>query len=313
MSSSRNEPILLPVIMGPTASGKSTLALELAQRLSGEIISADSMQIYRGLNIGTAKPSQEERRRVPHHLVDHIDFTEKYDVFRFAADAERLVGEIRGRRHLPVIAGGTGLYLRAFLYGLDTLPASPELRRELDEAYDNDVRFPELQSLMEREDPADFARFGKHRRKLIRAREVFLLSGSPMALLQERWKKSPPRADARSFVLVWDNAALRERIAARCAQMLDSGWIEEAEHFLKQGLRDSPTAWQVLGYREIAACLAGKLKRAELQEKITTATWQFARRQNTWFRTQHPEAERMPMPDPDIVRKIEAKIAGRDV
>lgn len=313
MSSSRNEPLLLPVIMGPTASGKSALALELAQRLSGEIISADSMQIYRGLDIGTAKPSQEERRLVPHHLVDYIEFTEKYDVFRFTADAERLAGDIRGRNRLPVIAGGTGLYLRAFLYGLDPLPASPELRRELDKAYDNDVRFPELQSLMEREDPADFARVGKHRRKLIRAREVFLLSGSPMTVLQERWKKSPPRADARSFVLVWDNAALRARIAARCAQMLDSGWIEEAEHFLKQGLHDSPTAWQVLGYREIAACLAGKLKRGELQEKITTATWQFARRQNTWFRTQHPEAGRMQMPDPEIARKIEAEISGGNV
>ncbi len=298
--------------MGPTASGKSALALELAERFSGEIISADSMQIYRGLNVGTAKPSEEERRRVPHHLIDLIDFTEKYDVYRFSADAERLAGEIRGRGRLPIVAGGTGLYLRAFLYGLDTLPASEPLRRELDASYDNDTRFPELQALMQREDPADLAKFGAHRRKLIRAREVFLLSGSPMSRLQERWKKSPPRPDARSFVLVWDNAALRERIAARCAKMLASGWIEEAEHFLKQGLHDSPTAWQVLGYREIASCLAGKLKRGELQEKITTATWQFARRQNTWFRTQHPEAERMPMPDPDIVRKIEARIAEKN-
>lgn len=295
--------------MGPTASGKSSLALELAERLSGEIISADSMQIYRGLNIGTAKPSEEERRRIPHHLIDIVDFTQKYDVYRFYADAETLVREILERGRLPVVAGGTGLYLRAFLYGLDTLPASETLRKELDEHYDNDAHFSELQTIMRQEAPADFAKFGVHRRKLIRAREVFLLSGSQMSLLQERWKKSPPRSDARSFVLVWDNAALRERIAARCAQMLASGWIEEAESFLKQGLHESPTAWQVLGYKEIASCLAGKLKRSELQEKITTATWHYARRQNTWFRTQHPEAERMLMPDKDIVRKIEEKTA----
>lgn len=311
MSSTKNKSLLLPVIMGPTASGKSALALELARRLSGEIISADSMQIYRGLDLGTAKPSQEERRRTPHHLVDWIDFTEKYDVYRFRADAEKRVADIRRRNRLPIVAGGTGLYLRAFLYGLDSLPASETLRKELDEQYDNGECFPALQALVKREAPADFAKFGTHRRKLIRAREVFLLSGSPMSLLQERWKQSPPRKDARSFVLVWDNAALRERIAARCARMLSSGWIEETERLMKQGLRDSPTAWQALGYREIAAYLAGRLKRDELQEKITTSTWQYARRQNTWFRTQHPEAERIPMPDDGVIGRIEEGIVPK--
>ena len=117
-----------------------------------------------------------------------------------------------------------------------------------------------------------------------------------MTRLQERWKQAPPRNDACSFVLVWEPEELKQRILLRCRTMLKSGWIEEAESLLKSGLHDTPTAWQVLGYREIAAYLAGRLKRTELEERIITVTWQFARRQNTWFRTQHPEAVRIPMP-----------------
>lgn len=282
--------------MGPTASGKSALALALASAFRGEIVSADSMQIYRGLNIGTAKPSPSEQAAVPHHLIDIADITEKYDVFRFLKEAKSCIADIRARQKLPVIAGGTGLYLRALMYGLDPLPADPDLRGELDRKYDNDEHYPELCSLMEQDDPEDFAKFSPNRRKLLRAREVFLLSGQPMCHLQERWKQTPPRPDAGSFVLVWENAELRRRIELRCGEMLRSGWIEEAEHFLKNGLHTAPTAWQVLGYKEIASYLTGQLSRQELPERIVTATWQFARRQNTWFRTQHPEAVRLVMP-----------------
>ncbi|MBO4647617.1 MAG: tRNA (adenosine(37)-N6)-dimethylallyltransferase MiaA [Lentisphaeria bacterium] len=293
-----------PVVMGPTASGKTALALEIAGRADGEIVSADSMQIYRGLDIGTAKPSPEERRSIRHHLIDVADITEKYDVFRFISEAERCIGEIRSAGKLPVVAGGTGLYLRALLYGLDPMPADSALRSELDRKYDNDEHYAELCALMAAEDPEDWQRFGSNRRKLLRAREVFLLSGQPMARLQERWKRTPPRSDAVSFVLVWDNEELKRRIAQRCREMLKNGWIEEAEHFLQDGLHQSPTAWQVLGYRQIAEFLAGRLSRRELPERIATATWQFARRQNTWFRTQHPEAVRLVMPDPDAANRI---------
>ena len=296
MSSSKTDLPRFPVIMGPTASGKSALALALASAFRGEIVSADSMQIYRGLNIGTAKPLPSEQAAVPHHLVDIADITEKYDVFRFLKEAESCVSDIRARKKLPVIAGGTGLYLRALMYGLDPLPADPVLRGELDRKYDNDEHYQELCSLMEQDNPEDFAKFSSNRRKLLRAREVFLLSGQPMCRLQERWKQTPPRPDACSFVLVWENAELRRRIELRCGEMLRSGWIEEAEHFLKNGLHSAPTAWQVLGYKEIASYLTGQLSRQELPERIVTATWQFARRQNTWFRTQHPEAVRLAMP-----------------
>ncbi|MBQ9336711.1 MAG: tRNA (adenosine(37)-N6)-dimethylallyltransferase MiaA [Lentisphaeria bacterium] len=282
--------------MGPTASGKSALALELAEQLNGEIVSADSMQIYRGLDIGTAKPTPEERRRIPHHLIDIADISEKYDVYRFVKEAEECIRDIRSRGKLPVVAGGTGLYLRALLYGLDPMPADPALRAQLDREFDREECHDALCALMAKEDPEDLARFGSNRRKLIRAREVFLLSGQPMARLQERWKQAPPRSDAVSFVLVREPAELRQRIVRRCREMLESGWIEEAEHFLRGGLTDAPTAWQVLGYKEIAAYLSGRLAREELPDRIATVTWQFARRQNTWFRTQHPEAVRIPMP-----------------
>ena len=296
MSATSEGKCRFPVIMGPTASGKSALALDLAARLDGEIVSADSMQIYRGLDIGTAKPTQEERRQIPHHLIDVADISEKYDVFRFAAAAEKCIAEIRDRNKIPVVAGGTGLYLRALLYGLDPMPSDAALRAEIDRRYDNEEHYAELCSLMEKDDPEDFTRFSSNRRKLLRAREVFLLSGQPMTRLQERWKHTPPRKDACSFVLVWEPEELKRRIAVRCRDMLASGWIEEAEHFLHAGLQCAPTAWQVLGYKEIAAYLGGHLNRSELPERIQTATWQFARRQNTWFRTQHPEAVRIPMP-----------------
>ena len=296
-----------PVLMGPTASGKSFLALLLAEKYDGEIISADSMQIYKGLDIGTAKPTQEERVKIAHHLLDIVEIMEKYDVFSFRDAAEKAVEEIRERGKLPVIAGGTGLYMRSLLYGLDELPSSPELRKSLDEKYDNEENFAELVAIMEEKAPGDLAILRNHRRKLIRAYEVFLLTGKEMTFLQQAWKKEA-RKDARSFVLVWENSVLKERIALRCRQMLEAGWIEEAESFIKNGLLASPTAWQVLGYRQIGQYLAGILKKEELFEKIATATWQYARRQNTWFRTQHPEAIRICMENKNSFRDAERVI-----
>ena len=308
MSSSRSDFAPFPVIMGPTASGKTALAIQLALRLNGEVVSADSMQVYRGLDLGTAKPSDEERSGVPHHLIDVADITERYDVFRFCSDAENCISHIRSCGHLPIVAGGTGLYLRALLYGLDPLPASEPLRKELDEAYDNEEHFPELQAIMREKAPLDYERFQHHRRKLIRAYEVLRLTGRQMTLLQKTWKKAECRKDACSFVLVWNNTVLRERIFRRCGKMLASGWIEEAEQFLQAGLHDAPTAWQALGYRQIGEYLKGQLPREELQERIATATWQFARRQNTWFRTQHPEAKRILMPEPRASEIIEMNL-----
>lgn len=283
--------------MGPTAAGKSELAFALARECGGEIVSADSMQFYRGLDIGTAKPTAGERRLVPHHLIDSMDISEKSDVFRFRTDALRIIDDIRARGHLPVVAGGSGLYLHALVYGLDVLPAKQSLRDELDAAYDNDAHFPELAAVMERECPLDFRRFYPHRRKMIRAREVFLLSGKQISELQTG--ESAPDPAFAQFVLVRDRADLVRRIRARAALMLDSGWIEEARTMLAKGLLQAPTAWQAIGYAQIGDYLAGKMSREELLESIVIATRQFARRQATWFRSRHKEAVVLTLPAED--------------
>ena len=284
----------VPVIMGPTAAGKSELAFALARECGGEIVSADSMQFYRGLDIGTAKPSLEERRLVPHHLIDMLDIAEKSDVFRFRADAMKAIADIRSRGRLPIVAGGSGLYLHALVYGLDVLPAKQELRDELDARYDNDAHFPELAAVMERECPDDFRRFYPHRRKLIRAREVFLLSGKQISELQTG--ESAPDPMFAQFVLVRERADLVARIRRRAEIMLESGWIEEARTMIARGLLQSPTAWQAIGYAQIGDCLDGKLTRVELIESIVVATRQYARRQASWFRGKHPDAVFLPVP-----------------
>ena len=287
----------VPVIMGPTAAGKSELAFALARECGGEIVSADSMQFYRGLDIGTSKPTAEERRQVPHHLIDSMDIEEKSDVFRFRTDALRIIGEIRARGHLPGVAGGSGWYLHALVYGLDVLPADQGLRDELDAAYDNEEHFPELAAVMERECPLDFKRFYPHRRKLIRAREVFLLSGKQITELHSGGFSPDPMF--AQFVLVRDRADLVRRIRGRAAQMLESGWIEEARAMLAKGLLRTPTAWQAIGYARIGDCLAGKMTREELLESIVVATRQYARRQASWFRSQHREAVVLAVPAED--------------
>ena len=288
--------IRFPVIMGATASGKSSLALELAARFHGEIISADSMQLYRELDKGTAKPTREELAKIPHHLVNILNMTERSDVFSMVSRMEQAVKEIRERGNLPIVAGGTGLYLRALLYGMDDVPADQTLRKQLDERFDSPEGHEKLKQIMERECPSDFARWKEHPRKLLRAREVFLLCGKEMTVLQKAWKERPPRTDAVSFLLVWDREELNRRIFLRCGEMLENGWIEETERLMSQGLFETPTAWQALGYSIIREYLLGNVKRSELCEKISIATRQFAKRQMTWFTGQHPEAVRIPMP-----------------
>lgn len=281
--------------MGPTASGKSALALEAARQLNGEIVSVDSMQLYRGLEIGTAQPTAAEQAEIPHHLVGCFDFHHKIDVFQFRKLADRAIAEIRARGRRPILAGGTGMYLRALLYGIDDLPADPELRKRLDAEFDHDAGEPALLEKMAKLDPAAFDRWHACRRRLIRALEVRLLTGKSILELQQN-----PMDRLRYPVIAWKletpTEILRKRISDRAAAMLDSGWIKEARRAIAAGLLESPTAHQALGYKLIAEHLAGNLTREQLHERISTATWQLARRQRTWFRHQHPEAQPLTMP-----------------
>ncbi len=299
------------VIMGPTASGKSSLALKIAAEFGGEIIAADSMQLYRGLDIGTAKPVPDERAAVPHHLIDLFDFSIRLDVYTFLKLAEAAITEIQSRGRLPIIAGGTGMYIRALLYGIDPLPGDPGLRAGLDRLYDSPEGFEKLKLLMREKDPVDFERWHMHNRKLIRALEVFELTGKSITELQTI-NKPQLRYPAIAWNLSWDRDVLRRRIEERTVQMLAAGWIDEAAAALKNGILESPTAHQAIGYRIIGEYLAGRLSYDAMREQIITVTWQFARRQMTWFRHQHPESTVISMPAeyPELAAKLR-KSLGR--
>ncbi|HAR64752.1 MAG TPA: tRNA (adenosine(37)-N6)-dimethylallyltransferase MiaA [Lentisphaeria bacterium] len=284
----------LLAILGPTASGKSALALELARRLNGEIISCDSMAVYRDLDIGTAKPSPTERAEIPHHCLDLVDITERYDVQRFQDDAESAICGVRKRGRVPILCGGTGLYARAVLYGFSFRPSDPEIQRQVRDQYE--MQGPEnLLRELEAADPERAAACRDNHRHLQRTVEVLRITGSVPQPEPDR----APRADATQFILIPTPEYSDLRIRQRVHAMLDAGWIEEAQGLIQAGLLTSPTARQALGYPLIGNYLAGSISSmSELSEKLTIATRRYAKRQRTWFRHQHPGAEILEFNEP---------------
>ena len=281
---------MIIVIMGPTASGKSRLALETAKVCNGEIVSFDSMQVYRGLETGTAQPSPAELESVPHHLVGICDIYQRLDVYSFTALAEEAVKDIQSRGKTPILAGGTGMYLRSFLYGMDDMPGDRTVRAELDALYDAPEKEAALHAKMAEADPAALAKWGACRRRLIRALEVKLVSGKSILELQQNLPRKL-RYDVKAYKLELTPEELNVKIAARTEIMLKEGWIDEARKAIERGLLETPTAHQALGYKIIDRYLKGEFGFDELKEKLVIATRQYARRQRTWFRHQHPEAE----------------------
>lgn len=279
--------------MGPTASGKSSLALKAAQKHNGEIVSADSMQLYRGLEIGTAQPTAEERASVPHHLVGIWDINVRADVFTFQNLADAAISDIRRRGKLAIVAGGTGLYLKNLLYGLDDMPGDRELRKELDQEYDYPEKEDALREKMAQLDPEALEKFRLCRRRLIRALEVKLLTGKSILELQTQCTPQLRYPNIMAIKLEVPPEELAEKIAIRTQKMLDDGWINEARRAIENGLLQTPTAHQALGYKIIAEYLDGNISSEKLCEKLCAATRQYARRQRTWFRHQHPEAVAM--------------------
>ncbi|HWF18728.1 MAG TPA: tRNA (adenosine(37)-N6)-dimethylallyltransferase MiaA [Verrucomicrobiae bacterium] len=273
-------------LAGPTATGKSEIALLLAEKLNGEIISVDSMQVYRGLDIGTAKPDAAERKRLPHHLIDVAELSEPFDAARFVRLAQAAVREIQSRGRMPIFCGGTGLYFKAFLEGLGEAPPADDALREKLAA----TPLPELLQELASRDPVTFDKIDrKNPRRVIRALEVIRLTGKPFSSQRASW--SSPILHLQPSIIYCvqrEPADLHARISERVDRMFKGGLVEEVKDLLSRGLAENRTAMQAIGYRQIVEHLRGEHSLPETIELVKIRTRQFAKRQMTWFRRQLP-------------------------
>lgn len=285
MSAASHPPAIF--LMGPTASGKTALAVSLVERFPLEIISVDSALVYRGMDIGTAKPDAATLARAPHHLLDIRDPTEAYSAAAFCDDARRLMADIVARGKAPLLVGGTMLYFRALLQGLDDLPrADATLRREL-EASAAARGWPALHAELAAVDPATAARLAPNDSQRIgRALEVFRLSGKPMSALLERAQSELPYRVLQLALIPSDRAVLHQRIAARFDAMLADGLIDEVETLRRDyPLKPELPSMRAVGYRQAWAYLDGDIDLKALREQGIAATRQLAKRQLTWLRS----------------------------
>jgi tRNA dimethylallyltransferase len=281
----KEKPLPLVVICGPTASGKTALALDLAARFAMEIISADSRQVYRGMNIGTAKPTPEELARVPHHLIDVVGPEEPFTAADFSHLGWEAIHDIRARGRLPLLVGGTGLYIRALTVGLLDAPSEcREIRREL---LEKEVVGGEgtLHRLLRETDPVLAARLHpRDRVRIVRALEVYRLTGNRLSELQENHGFSERPFRLLNIGLSADREELYRRIDLRVEKMIAEGLIEEVQNLLTNGFSPGLKALQTIGYRESILYLQGEVDLAETVFQIQRNTRRYSKRQLTWFR-----------------------------
>ena len=272
-------------LTGPTASGKTRIGLVLAERLGAEIISLDSMALYRGMDIGTAKPTPAEQALAPHHMLDVVDPTEDYSLSRYVEEVARLAGEIRQRGREVLLVGGTPLYLKSLLRGIfQGPPADWEFRREV-EAEAARVGNEALHERLAQVDPLSAAKLHpNNQRRIIRALEVHRLTGQPISHLQLQFEEGRPAEACKVFRLEWPRPELHRRIDARVDRMFEAGLIEEVKGLLREYGELSRTAAQAVGYREVLEHLEGNLELEETIIRVRQRTRQFAKRQETWFR-----------------------------
>ena len=289
----------LPVvfILGATATGKSSLALHIARRLGGEIISCDSRYFYRGMNVGTAKPSAEEVSQAEHHLIDILDPEDDYSLATYLNDAYAAIEDVGSRGSLPIVAGGTPLYLRALLEGW-TVPQAPpdqELRARLEE------QEPEtIYALVKAVDPVSAERIGEHnKRRLIRAYEVFTVTGLPLSDLEG---KQPPPYRMLRLGLRQDRETLYQRIDERVRWMFANGLLEEASRLIERGVPEQAAAMSAIGYAEARAVVLGTMSLQEAIESTSRATHRYVRHQETWFR-RFNEVNWLGSSSPDLVEQ----------
>ena len=269
-------------ITGATASGKSALAMRLANTLGGEIISVDSMQVYCGLNIGTAKPSAQEQNEIQHHLIDVAQLSEAFDAAQFVSLAQQALKLIWKRGRVPIFCGGTGLYFRALIEGLGESPPSDESLRD-------ELALMPIESLVAElriKDPEAAKQVDlKNPRRVLRAIEVIRLTGRPYSEQRIGWN-NVDKAPQNLFCISRDVDVLNQRIHKRVDEMFNQGLVEETQTLIKKGLRNNRNACQALGYRQVLDLLDGKLDLENVVQQVKTKTRQFAKRQRSWFRNQ---------------------------
>jgi len=291
-------------IGGATASGKSAVALEVAQQLQGEIVTVDSMQVYQGLDIGTAKPTRRDQRLVPHHLLDEIEVTQTFTVATYVARARQAIADINGRGKLTVLCGGTGLYFKALLEGIGSAPDSDsDLRRELEQ-----TPLSELLRELEARDPETFGRVDQENpRRVIRAVEVLRMTGKGVLQHRAAWTCTQ-EPHQTFFLLTRCPDDLRERIELRVDRMFERGLVEETRRLMARGLGANRSALQAIGYRQVVEHLQGLRNLDEVRALIKQRTWQFARRQRNWFERRLPanplEVSRSEPPETTAARLI---------
>jgi tRNA dimethylallyltransferase len=296
-------------LTGPTASGKTQVGLALAEILGAEILSLDSMALYRGLDIGTAKPAADERRRVPHHLIDLVEPEEEFSLATYVSAAEAAVAEIGSRGRRALFVGGTPLYLKSLLRGIFAgPPADWELReRYLQAAASHEPDW--LHAQLQEVDPISAARLhARDTRRLIRALEVYEKTGQPISQLQQQFDRARSSEECFVFVLDWPREALYQRIDARVDAMFAAGLVDEVQSLLAAGRSLGRTAGQAVGYREVLEHVAGARDFVTTIDLVKTRTRQFAKRQLTWFRSLS-ECRSVPMSDASTATEAAEHIA----
>ena len=273
------------VICGPTASGKTLLSIELAKKINGEIISCDSMQIYKEMDIGTAKPTLEEMQGIQHYLIDFIEPNKRYSVADYKKDAKNAIKQILSKGKTPIIVGGTGLYLDSLIYEIDYQEVEFDLqyRQKLEEiAKEKGIEF--LYEKAKQIDPQAIEKISKNdKKRIMRILEIYNATGKNKTMQEIESRKKEIEYDYHVYALSWDRQTLYERINRRVDIMIEQGLIEEVKNILSK-YKEFPTAMQGLGYKEVVTYLKGEYTKEEMIEKIKMETRRYAKRQLTWFR-----------------------------
>ncbi len=274
------------VICGPTASGKTKLGIELAKKINGEIVSCDSMQIYKDMDIGTAKPTKAEQNEVKHYLIDFVSPDKRYSVAEYKNDAENVIDKIIKDNKTPIIVGGTGLYLNSLIYGIDYPDIKTDLnyRKELEEKVNKDG-LEEIYKEAKIIDPIAVEKISKNdKKRILRILEIYHSTGKTKTELEKESRKNGIKYDYRIFVLNMPRCELYERINKRVDIMIKEGLIEEVKKIISK-YKEFPTAMQGLGYKEVLEFLENKITKEEMIEKIKMETRRYAKRQLTWFKS----------------------------